>query len=232
MSLWIRIEPLRGASEQLRRTRKASTSKHNALVTQSATFDEAFAEFAAEHIERVTEIIDLLETYAIAEVELIDTEHEIEAIDFVGHELWIDLEIAIHEVTPEPLEVFVALYELFAIGKEAGLYSVEITEEDEPLSIDAMLSKIAALARAAGYELEDDAAKPAVDSAAKKFSKSELFFLAEAKLTWPASAAAVKKAWKQLAAAFHPDRNPGDLQALQKFRISREAYDKLIARAT
>ncbi len=37
----------------------------------------------------------------------------------------------------------------------------------------------------------------------------------------------VKKAYRQMALKFHPDRNPGDKDAEKKFREAAEAYDVL-----
>ena len=37
----------------------------------------------------------------------------------------------------------------------------------------------------------------------------------------------LKKAYKKLAAKFHPDRNPGDDEAVQKFKEASEAFDVL-----
>ena len=42
-----------------------------------------------------------------------------------------------------------------------------------------------------------------------------------------ASAEDVKKAYRQMALKFHPDRNPGDKEAEKKFREAAEAYDVL-----
>ncbi len=42
-----------------------------------------------------------------------------------------------------------------------------------------------------------------------------------------ASAVEIKKAYKQLAMKYHPDRNPGDDQAIEKFKEAAEAYDVL-----
>lgn len=228
MALEARIEPLASASAQLRRSRAAAAVKTGTLITKSATFDEAFAEFATAQIERVAELIDLLETYAVAEVDVLDAENEIEALGFVGYELWIDLDVALHEVSPEPHEMFFALYELFSIGKESALYSLEVVEDDEPVTVDTLLRRIATLAEEAGFDLYGDAPKEPVDSK-EALSKGELFFLTEAELSWPANAAAVKKAWKTLAARYHPDRDPSE-EATVRFRIAREAYEKLLAR--
>ena len=42
-----------------------------------------------------------------------------------------------------------------------------------------------------------------------------------------ASAAAVKKAYKQLARKYHPDLNPGDKRAEERFKDISEAYSVL-----
>ena len=42
-----------------------------------------------------------------------------------------------------------------------------------------------------------------------------------------ASEAEVKKAFKRLAMKYHPDRNPDDTEALEKFKEAREAFDVL-----
>jgi hypothetical protein len=223
-SLWVRFEPIAAAATHLRATLKPG---RGALATKDAAFDEAFAELAQAQIAQVAEIIDLLETYAVAEVELTSSAHEIEDLGFVGYELWIDLDVALHEVSPEPHEMFAALYALLSIGKEGGLYDVEITAEEEAVSIDALLSEIIGRARQVGVELDPDAPSKEPASA---LSKAERFFLSEAQLSWPADAAAIKKAWKQLAARFHPDKTGGDPLAAQKFHVVREAYDLLLAR--
>jgi molecular chaperone DnaJ len=42
-----------------------------------------------------------------------------------------------------------------------------------------------------------------------------------------ASDAELKKAYRQLALKYHPDRNPGDRAAEEKFKEAAEAYDVL-----
>lgn len=42
-----------------------------------------------------------------------------------------------------------------------------------------------------------------------------------------ADASAIKKAYRQLAVKYHPDKNPGDLQAEVKFKEITEAYEVL-----
>ena len=42
-----------------------------------------------------------------------------------------------------------------------------------------------------------------------------------------ADSATVKKAYKTLAAKYHPDRNPGNKEAEEKFKEAAEAYDIL-----
>ena len=37
----------------------------------------------------------------------------------------------------------------------------------------------------------------------------------------------IKKAYRQLALKFHPDRNPGDKEAEEKFKEAAEAYEVL-----
>ncbi|MFM7725509.1 MAG: DnaJ domain-containing protein, partial [Flavobacteriales bacterium] len=39
--------------------------------------------------------------------------------------------------------------------------------------------------------------------------------------------AEIKKAYRQLAMKFHPDRNPGDKQAEESFKEAAEAYEVL-----
>ena len=40
-----------------------------------------------------------------------------------------------------------------------------------------------------------------------------------------AEAAEIKKAYRKLALQYHPDRNPGDKEAEEKFKEAAEAYD-------
>lgn len=42
-----------------------------------------------------------------------------------------------------------------------------------------------------------------------------------------ADASEIKKAYRKLALQFHPDRNPGDKEAEEKFKEAAEAYDVL-----
>ena len=42
-----------------------------------------------------------------------------------------------------------------------------------------------------------------------------------------AAADELKKAYKKLAAKYHPDRNPGDEEAITKFKEASEAFDVL-----
>jgi molecular chaperone DnaJ len=42
-----------------------------------------------------------------------------------------------------------------------------------------------------------------------------------------ATAEEIKKAYKKVAIKYHPDRNPGDKQAEEKFKEAAEAYDVL-----
>ena len=42
-----------------------------------------------------------------------------------------------------------------------------------------------------------------------------------------ATDAEIKKAYKQMAIKYHPDRNPGDKEAEAKFKEAAEAYDVL-----
>src|SRR5690348_18496905 len=42
-----------------------------------------------------------------------------------------------------------------------------------------------------------------------------------------ASAEEIKKAYRKLAAQYHPDRNPGDASAEEKFKEVQNAYDTL-----
>src|SRR5580693_640159 len=42
---------------------------------------------------------------------------------------------------------------------------------------------------------------------------------------------AIKKAYRGLARKYHPDRNPGDKQAVEKFKEAQDAYDVLSDKA-
>ena len=42
-----------------------------------------------------------------------------------------------------------------------------------------------------------------------------------------ASATEIKKAYRKLALQYHPDKNPGDKEAEEKFKEAAEAYDVL-----
>jgi len=46
-------------------------------------------------------------------------------------------------------------------------------------------------------------------------------------VTKGASEAEVKKAYRQMALKFHPDKNPGDKSAEDKFKEAAEAYEVL-----
>lgn len=46
-------------------------------------------------------------------------------------------------------------------------------------------------------------------------------------LTKDATEADIKKAYRKLAIKYHPDRNPGDTTAEEKFKEAAEAYDVL-----
>lgn len=42
-----------------------------------------------------------------------------------------------------------------------------------------------------------------------------------------ATAEEIKKAYRKIALQYHPDRNPGDKEAEEKFKEAAEAYDVL-----
>ena len=42
-----------------------------------------------------------------------------------------------------------------------------------------------------------------------------------------ASEAEIKKSYRRLAMKYHPDRNPDDTEAIEKFKEAKEAYDIL-----
>ena len=43
-----------------------------------------------------------------------------------------------------------------------------------------------------------------------------------------ADATTIKKAYRKLALKFHPDQNPGDKEAEEKFKEAAEAYEILV----
>ena len=46
-------------------------------------------------------------------------------------------------------------------------------------------------------------------------------------VTKSATSDEIKKAYRKLALKYHPDRNPGDKEAEEKFKEAAEAYDVL-----
>ncbi|MFA6999435.1 MAG: DnaJ domain-containing protein, partial [Victivallaceae bacterium] len=46
-------------------------------------------------------------------------------------------------------------------------------------------------------------------------------------ITRDANAGEIKKAYRKMALRFHPDKNPGDHQAEEKFKEAAEAYEVL-----
>src|SRR6202050_3671627 len=56
-------------------------------------------------------------------------------------------------------------------------------------------------------------------------SKRDYYKILEVSRT--ATEADIKKAYRRLAMKFHPDRNPGDNEAEEKFKEAKEAYEVL-----
>jgi hypothetical protein len=191
---------------------------------------------ARAQIETIAEALDRLESFAAAEVELIEAANQVDEAGLVGYELGVYLDQLSNETRLDPGEMFGCLYVLLNVLEDSGLYDVELTLDDQTTTVDEVLDELVVIAEEAGYYVGPDVdtgewhlprVEPVEKKTKERFSKAERFFLLEAKLGWPCGALQLKRQWKILAARFHPDRNPSDREAGTKFRLIKEGYDKL-----
>ncbi len=57
-------------------------------------------------------------------------------------------------------------------------------------------------------------------------------FLSQASLGWPCSVAELKAAFRRIALQTHPDHNPEDPEAANKFRLLKDGYESLLKEAS
>jgi len=187
---------------------------------------------ASVTIATLAEIVDRLDTFAVAEVDLIDSKNDVEEAGLTGYDLGIYLDILGCEDRLDPGEMFGAVYVLLVLLEDSGLYDVELVFDDEETNMHAMRELLTRIAEEAGYyvgpetELGEFSPLHEPQEQVPKLSAAERFFLDEAKLSWPCAEMQLKRQWKAIASRYHPDKAP-EPAAADKFRRNKEGYELL-----
>jgi hypothetical protein len=229
-TLWMHIEP---SAEGARRMRAFSGARQKRPLPALNEEANAEAAIARAQIATVAEALERMEEFAAAEVDLVDTENDVDEVGLVGYELGVYLDQLGNEERLDPGEMFGCLYRLLNVLDDSGLYEVELSKDESEISLQDMIERLPEIAEEAGYYVGPEhkmAAAAPKTAAPLALGKVEQFFVSEAKLAWPCGVLQLKRQWKILAARFHPDRNPNDPDAVGKFRRIKEGYDLLLQR--
>src|SRR6185436_6208187 len=128
-TLWLHIEPSEGGCRLLRQAFGVGP-----LPAKRAD-DPVAVTKARRAIDTLADIADRLDTFAVAEVDLVDTDNDVEEAGLMGYELGIYLNKLADEDERDPGEMFGAVYLLLALLADSGLYDVELTLDDEERTV-------------------------------------------------------------------------------------------------
>lgn len=227
--LWLHIEPSEAGARRMRGFVGLRQKRQLRAIKDEANPE---ASLARQQIATVAEACERLEEFAAAEVDLLDTAHDVDEVGLVGYDLGVYLDQLANEERLDPGEMFGALYRLLNVLADSGLYDVELTKDEEDVSLEDMLELLPGIAEEAGYYIRPERKAPQTSAKTAQqtpLGKEEKYFVTEAQLTWPCGALQLKRQWKILAARYHPDRNPST-DAAAKFARIRAGYDALLER--